>query len=70
MLNFKLGNRPKNWFWIQPPSYKKSDVAINQNKPELEPEPDIADKRKMALQVEADLRRIQEKIYLLRPNVF
>jgi len=70
MLNFKLPNRPKNWFWIQPQSYKKSDVAINQHETELEPEPDMITKRKMALQVEADLRRIQEKIYLLRPNVF
>lgn len=68
MLNFKLPNLPKNWFWIHPQSYKQSNVAINQYEPELEP--DLAAKRKMALQVEADLRRIKEKVYLLRPNVF
>ncbi|BAT55437.1 hypothetical protein NOS3756_44240 [Nostoc sp. NIES-3756] len=70
MFNFKLNNSLKNWFWIQPQSYKKSNVAINQNEPELEPEPEIEAKRKMALQVEEDLRRIKERIYLLRPNVF
>jgi hypothetical protein len=70
MFYIKPRIRPQRWFWIQPPSDKPSGKGFNQNPSEIEPEPDMAARRKIALQVEEDLRRIKEKIYLLRPNVF
>ncbi|BAY09756.1 hypothetical protein [Calothrix sp. NIES-2098] len=70
MFSLNLYDRLKTWFEIQPKSNKKSDVAINQKQSEIQLESETQAKRRTALQVEEDLRRIRDQFYLLRPNVF
>ncbi|OUL18835.1 hypothetical protein [Nostoc sp. 106C] len=70
MLSLKFYDRLKSWFEIQPKSDKQSDVAVNQKQPDIQVESENQARRRTALQVEEDLRRIRDQSYLLRPNVF
>jgi hypothetical protein len=70
MFHFKLYNNSKNWSDIKSRSEQKARAAPDQNPSEFQIEADAIKRRKTALQVEEDLRRIRERIYLMRPNVF
>ncbi|HIK03816.1 MAG TPA: hypothetical protein IGS40_03720 [Trichormus sp. M33_DOE_039] len=70
MSQFQLYNNSKNRSEIKSRSEQKARAAPHKNPPESQIESDANDRRKTALQVEEDLRRIRERIYLMRPNVF
>ncbi|AFY50849.1 hypothetical protein Nos7524_5125 [Nostoc sp. PCC 7524] len=70
MLNLKLLSKPLNRVAIQAESHKRSSVEVNHKSSEVELETNLVERRKTALQVEEELRRIRERIYLIRPNVF
>ncbi|MBE9053065.1 hypothetical protein IQ243_22100 [Nostocales cyanobacterium LEGE 11386] len=64
MLSIKLYDRLKHWFWIQPQSDYKLVVTRDRQKPQ----PQSA-RRKTAMEVEADLRRIRDIYYLERRHI-